>query len=366
MNYDGLEMTQISDGLTQTAACASAVVYDKQNGLVFVSYKTGLPKRYGESTGKLCLSVFPPSQPTNIRHRVIDIGVGQSRGLLCTAHYLVGDGVTRMMFTTTRGELATYYRDYDFMTDTVSERTEVFLRTDEGDVRLNNTTYRTYLDKLGLHVESEAEPIINKVCRYKDELYTAISVDATGYPILCKIEDNILVPFAVCPEPMTYEFRYMINDNGIYGVYRVPPDDHKTGHAAYTVSTDGGKTWNTRIYPDGIQSRPDIMEYYGKPLMVYNYKSDKSIENFPPMHNFRNSIKMIYDGEVILDMFSKYGIVEHETISIRGDLYMAFSNCPQALSTENGAAWIEDGRPVEQGKEAIEWMKVGYLLGNKQ
>ena len=366
MNYDGLEMTQISDGLTQTAACASAVVYDKQNGLVFVSYKTGLPKRYGESTGKLCLSVFPPSQPTNIRHRVIDIGVGQSRGLLCTAHSLVGDGVTRMMFTTTRGELATYYRDYDFMTDTVSERTEVFLRTDEGDVRLNNTTYRTYLDKLGLHVESEAEPIINKVCRYKDELYTAISVDATGYPILCKIEDNILIPFAVCPEPMTYEFRYMINDNGIYGVYRVPPDDHKTGHAAYTVSTDGGKTWNTRIYLDGIQSRPDIMEYYGKPLMVYNYKSDKSIENFPPMHNFRNSIKMIYDGEVILDMFSKYGIVEHETISIRGDLYMAFSNCPQALSTENGAAWIEDGRPVEQGKEAIEWMKVGYLLGNKQ
>lgn len=366
MNYDGLEMTQISDGLTQTAACASAVVYDKQNGLVFVSYKTGLPKRYGESTGKLCLSVFPPSQPTNIRHRVIDIGVGQSRGLLCTAHYLVGDGVTRMMFTTTRGELATYYRDYDFMTDTVSERTEVFLRTDEGDVRLNNASYRAYLDKLGLHVESEAEPIINKVCRYKDELYTAISVDATGYPILCKIEDNILVPFAVCPEPMTYEFRYMINDSGIYGVYRVPPDDHKTGHAAYTVSTDGGKTWNTRIYQDGIQSRPDIMEYYGKPLMVYNYKSDKSIENFPPMHNFRNSIKMIYDGEVILDMFSKYGIVEHETISIRGDLYMAFSNCPQALSTENGAAWIEDGRPVEQGKEAIEWMKVGYLLGNKQ
>ena len=34
----------------------------------------------------------------------------------------------------------------------------------------------------------------------------------------------------------------------------------------------------------------------------------------------------------------------------------------QALSTENGAAWIEDGRPVEQGKEAIEWMKLGYLL----
>ena len=41
---------------------------------------------------------------------------------------------------------------------------------------------------------------------------------------------------------------------------------------------------------------------------------------------------------------------------------MAFSNCPQALSTENGAAWLEDGVRVEQGKEAIQWMKLGYLL----
>ena len=103
------------------------------------------------------------------------------------------------------------------------------------------------------------------------------------------------------------------------------------------------------------------MEYYGQPLFIYNYKSERSLENFPPMHNFRNAVKMIYDDRVVLDLFSKYGIVEHETISICGDLYMAFSNCPQALSTVNGKAWIEDGRPVEQGKEAIEWMKIGYL-----
>ncbi len=362
MNYDGLNMDQISDGLTQTAACGSAVVYDRQNGLVFVSYMTGLPKRYGESTGKLCLSVFPPSQPGNIRHRVIDTGVGQSRGLLCTAHFLVGDGRTRMMFTTTRGTLAAYYRDYDFISDSVSERMEVLMRADEGDVRLDNASYRAWLAARGYRVDSSAEPIINKVTRYKGELYTAVSIDDTGYPILCRIEDNVLVPFAVCPEEMTYEFRYIVTDGGIHGVFRVPPDDHKTGHAGYTVSTDGGKTWRTRVYEDGVQSRPDILEYEGRPLMVYNYKSDRSCENFPPMHNFRNAVKMIYDGRVILDLFSKYGIVEHETISVRGDLYMAFSNCPQALSTENGAAWIEDDRPVEQGKEAIEWMKLGYLL----
>ncbi len=362
MLYDGLDMTQISDGLTQTAACASAVVYDKANGLVFVSYMTGLPKRYGESTGKLCLSVFPPAQPTNIRHRVIDTGVGESRGLLCTALYAVESGRVRMLFTTTKGEKAAYYRDYDFFTDTVSDRTEVLLRTDAGDVRLDNAACRAYLASHGLTLTDAAEPIVNKVTAYGGALYTAVSIDGTGYPILCRIEDRVLVPFAVCPEPMTYEFRYIVTDGGIHAVFRVPPDDHKTGHGGYTVSTDGGKTWQTTVFADGVQSRPDILEYERKPLIVYNYKSTQSRENFPPMHNFRNAVKLVRGGRVLRDIFSKYGIVEHETISICGDLYMAFSNCPQALSTENGAAWLEDGQRVEQGKEAIQWMKLGWLL----
>lgn len=60
-----------------------------------------------------------------------------------------------------------------------------------------------------------------KVSTYHGEFYTTISIDATGYPILCK---------------------------------------------------------NTKVYQDGIQSRPDIMEYYGKPLLVYNYKCDNSMD----------------------------------------------------------------------------------------
>ena len=367
MLYDGLDMCQISDGLNQTAACASASVYDKSYGLVFVSYMTGNLRSYGESSGKICLSVFSPSQPHNARHRIIDEGVGKSRGVLCTAHYLIGDRRTRMMFTTTEQSehVAAYYRDYDFETDTVSDRREVFLRTDNGDVPVNNATYREYIGKFGYSVDSEIHPIINKASKYNGEIYTAITLDAFSYAILCKIEDNILIPFAICPDPTTYEFRYFRNDNGIYGVFRVPPDDHKTGHGAYTVSEDGGKTWNTKVYEDGIQSRPDIIEYYGKPLMIYNYKSDKSIENFPNMHNFRNAIKLVYDGEIVLDLFSKYGFVEYDFLSICGDLYMSVCNCPQALSFENGCAWIEDGIPVEQGKEVVQWAKLGYILKNK-
>ena len=136
------------------------------------------------------------------------------------------------------------------------------------------------------------------------------------------------------------------------------------------MSRDGGKTWDTKIYEDGVQSRHDILEYYGKPLFIYNYKCDRSTKNFPRMHNFRNAIKFVYDGEVVLDLFSRYGFVEHETISIRGDLYMAVSNCPQALSVENKSSceeltmWKEDNIEVEQGKEAIQWVKLGYLLDN--
>ena len=66
--------------------------------------------------------------------------------------------------------------------------------------------------------------------------------------------------------------------------------------------------------------------------------------------------------ELFFDWFTKYGIVEYDCINICGDVYMAFSNCPQALSTENTGAWSENGRSVEQGKEAIQWAKLGNLL----
>jgi len=379
MNYDGLDMTQINNALEQTAACASSVAYDKGNGLVFVSYMTGIPKRYGESTGCICLSVFSPSQPHNVRHRYIEILEGKSRGYLCNAIYLIGNKRVRIIYTDHSGQnrmyesnqatcekapLAVYYRDYDFDTDTVSDRTEVLFRGNDGDVRINPENYCKYVNECGYEINSEWPPIINKVTSYNGELYTAITLDfyEYSYAVLCKIEDNVLVPFAICPEKQTYEFRYFVNDDGIFAAFRAAPDDHGTNHAGYTESKDGGKTWKTTIYEDGVQSRHDIMEYYGKPLYIYNYKSDESVENFPRMHNFRNALKFVYDGEVILDLFSKYGFVEHETISIRGDLYMAFSNCPQALSTENGAAWTEDGIDVEQGKEALQWMKLGYLL----
>jgi len=372
MIYDGLDMTQINNGLEQTSACASSIAYDKANGLVFVSYMTGMPKRYGEASGKICLSVFPAGQPHNIRHRVLVDLVEKSRGLLCNAIYMIADKKVRILFTNHSGQnvmysedidpsntapATSYSVDYDYKTDTISEITQIFFRTKDGDKPLTTDVYNTYLTENGHEINNAWPLIINKVTSYSGELYTAITVDdyAFGYAILCKIEENVLIPFAICPEKMNYEFRYFINDDGIFGAFRAAPDNDETGHGGYTYSKDGGKTWNTTIYEDGVQSRPDILEYCGKPLYIYNYRSKKSSENFPRLHHTRNAIKFIYDGKVILDLFSKHGFVEYDTLNICGELYMTTSNSPQTLATQNGHS-------LEQAKEAIQWIKFGYLL----
>jgi len=352
---------QINDGLNQTAACSSCIAYDTEDGTIFYAYETGLQRAYGESIGKLMLSVFSPSQPTNIRFVTLDEGNGTSRGILCNAIRIIDHMACRVYYS--RFDIC-YYSDYDFYTNTVGGLHELKLRTATGDVRLGSTAYKDYIESNGYSLSTYPALIINKICEYNGEVYTAITPDGVGYPVLCKIEDNVLIPFAIRGTLGRYEFRYYVDETGIHGVYRSQTESTGIGLTGYTVSTDGGETWTDTVFADGVQSRPDILRYYGKPLVVYNYRSSKSTENFPPMHNYRNAIKMIYDGNIIYDCFSKYGIVEHETIPIRGDLYIGFSDCEQALMVENGAGWEEGGtgRYVENGKELIKWKKIGYLL----
>lgn len=355
---------QINDGLHETASCGNCVAYDSKYGLVFASYLTGAQCLYGESTGKLCLSVFPPRQPWNARHILIDGGTGGSRGLLCNAIYSCGDAKVRIIFNTDRGDdPETWMKEYDFSADKVTERRTVFLRTENGRERLDTDAYLRYIRAHGFDCEPARSPIINKVTEYNGKLYTAITLDAPrSYPVLATIEDNEIVPFLVVPVPGAYEFRYYMDDTGIYGVFRYPVDDSEPGRNGTVTSHDGGAIWETHVFEDGIQSRPDILPYYGKPLVIYNYYGQGSDENFPPMHHHRNAIKMLYDGKVIFDAFSKYGIVEHETVNIHGDLYMVFSNSEQALMDTNNACWNERGLKVENAKEKSNWLKLGYLL----
>lgn len=353
---------QINDGLLETASCGNALAYDSRRGLIFAEHMTGEQCMYGESSGAIVLAVFPPAQPWNIRRITIDKISNASRGFLCTAIYLVGDAKVRIIYTKDRGEgLGAYYKDYDFLTDTLSPRGTMLLRTDSGDVNVENSTYAAFVESRGYRCPGPNAPIINKVTKHRGEVYTAITLDGRSYPVLCRIEDNVFIPFAVLPEVGCYEFRYYMDDAGIYGVNRSETDDTGVGKISCFKSRDNGKTWEKTTFADGIQSRPDILDYYGKPLIIYNYRSDKSHENFPPMHHHRNSVKFVYDGKTVDDIFSKYGIVEHETVSIYGDLYMVYSDTAQALMAQNGACWREDGTGVENGKEKSNWVKLGFL-----
>ena len=377
---------QINDGLRETASCGNTVAYDSKYGLVFALYHTGLPGAYGESEGILRLSIFPPKQPWNARHVTLDTGVGLSRGLLCQALYLTGDAKVRALFLTDRGkELTGYYRDYDYFADKLSERQPLYLRVDDEDLWLNNASYTKYIESQGYSLELSAieaaspeeyaliknnkpslnnpaqTPIINRVTEFGGELYTAVVLRGINYPVLCKIREDVLVPFSICPFLNIFEFRYYVDDTGIHGVYRLPYQDTGTGRCGYVHSADGGKSWEKKIFPDSIQSRPDILPYCGKPLIVYNYLSSEPEENYPPIHHHRNAIKMLYQDQTVFDVYSKYGIVEPEVIDICGDLYMVFSNCEQGLMFVNDTAWIEDGKKVENGKEKSNWIKLGCL-----
>ena len=375
---------QINDGLNETSSCANSIAYDSKNGLVFAMYLTGGRGSYGESDGMMKLSIFPPKQPWNAHFVTVDRGIDASRGILCNAIYLTGDAKVRMLFVLNRGpQKYGYYREYDFLTDTLSERHPLYLRTDDGDRQLDFESYNAYIRNRGYSLElndidseepelaplvrknkptlitSPMPPFLNRVTEYNGELYTAVVLQGITYPVLCRIEDDVLVPFAVFPYLNLFEFRYYVDETGIHAVYRVPIQDSGTGRCGYAYSPDMGAAWTVKVYEDSIQSRPDIIRYYGKPLIVYNYLSKESSRNYPPVHFHRTAIKVLYEDRVIFDTFSKFGIVEPEIISICGELYMSFSNCEQALMFLNKATWGEDGIRVENGKEKSNWIKLG-------
>lgn len=360
---------QINDGLRETASCGNAVAYDPRRGLIFAEYMTGEQCMYGESSGKIRLAVFPPNQPWNVRRIPIAEIPDASRGFLCNAVYRIGDGRVRVIYTRDRGErIGAYFRDYDFVTDVLSEEGTVFLRTDGGDVNVDNGSLAAFLASRGYACPSGSAPIVNKVTEYGGEFYTALTLDGPGYPVLCRIEGNVLCPFAVVPAVGCYEFRYYVDESGIRGVNRGEKDDPGAGKITLFRSADGGVSWESELLADGIQSRPDILPYFGKPLVVYNFMPEdpRPREGFPPMHHHRNAVRFLYDGKELGTLYSKYGIVEHETVSIAGDLYMLYSDSAQALMQQNHACWAEEGLEVENGKEKSNWVKLGYFLGTER
>ena len=61
---------------------------------------------------------------------------------------------------------------------------------------VTNANYKTVLETFGKTISDTHMPIINSISEYDGEYYTAVTLNYQHYPILCKVEDNLLVPFA--------------------------------------------------------------------------------------------------------------------------------------------------------------------------
>ncbi|MBO7169926.1 MAG: hypothetical protein J6W28_01965, partial [Clostridia bacterium] len=85
---------QISNGLTETSADGAGLVFDSKYGVMFCAYMPGAQGHYGESRGRISLSYFPASQPTNIRF----VTVATGDDVFCNNALGLGDGKVRVFY----------------------------------------------------------------------------------------------------------------------------------------------------------------------------------------------------------------------------------------------------------------------------
>ncbi len=352
---------QINNGLTETSADGAGLAFDKKYGIMFCAYMPGPQGHYGESRGKIALSYFPASQPTNIRF--VTIATGED--VYCQNIFGLGEGRVRVLYeknSRAEGDHVTCFRDYDYLTDTLSEEEVVQLLKEDGElVPLCESEQYAYLAKNGHfnHTYRCTEQISfgsHTIFKGNDGYIYGTVTSYVAEPILYRSKDDLktLEFFAVCPFAAQYEMDYKFVGDTIHAVFRTEKD---LGSIHYTYSTDMGKTWAEPLsFENSIQCRPRIINYKDSFLISYNYFNDDT-KNRPEIQQGRTSIKLVYGEtlEEVMDLYSKCGIVNVCLLDILNDVYLAYSTSELALEYQNG-------NPKVRGKDAIRYVKLGNLM----
>ena len=365
MKNINLELSvQINNGLGETSADGAGLSFDKKYGIMFCAYMPGHHGNYGESRGRISLSYFPASQPTNIKF----VTISEDKDVYCHNILGLGDGKVRVFYekdSKADCDHFTCFKDYDFLSDTLSEEKTVMLRRDDGSiVPLNETEQFTYLERNGFfnHTYCRSEQIsIGSHTIFEgddDYVYGAIT-SYLAEPILYRSKDNLetIEFFAICPYTAQYEMDYKFLNGKIYAIFRTNKDIDSIG---YTVSDNFGKTWSEPVYfKDSIQCRPRLIVYNNNILMSYNYYNDDT-ENRPKIQQGRTSVRIHYGENLkpVADLYSKCGIVNIALADIMNDIYMAYSTSELALEYQNG-------NPRVRGKDAIRYIKLGNLIAEE-
>ncbi len=354
------QSVQINNGLTDTSADGASLAFDSKYGIMFCAYMPGPQGHYGESRGRIALSYFPASQPTNIKFVTVVTG----DDVYCHNMFGLGDGKVRVIYEkNSRADCDHFmhYKDYDFLTDTLGEEQTMMLKKEDSSiVPLTESEQFKYLEDRGFfnHTYHPCEQIAfgsHTIFRGDDGYtYGAITSYITE-PILYRSADNLSTVefFAICPHTVQYEFDYKFLNGKIYGIGRTNKD---TDSIFFTSSDDFGKTWTDPVYfENSIQCRPRIIIYNNNILMSYNYFNDDT-KNRPAIQQGRTSVKIVYgeEKEVVANLYSKCGIVNVCLIDILGDIYFAYSTSELALEYQNG-------NPMVRGKDAIRYVKLGDL-----
>ena len=352
---------QINDGFTQTSADGAVLSFDKKYGIMFCSYMPGKQGSYGESRGKISLSYFPASQPTNIRF--VDIAEGND--VYCPMSIPLGDGKVRIVYeknSRTDSDHTICYKDFDFLTNWLSEEKEIMLKKADGTLtRLCLSEVFSYLETRGFtnhkYVPTEQWAICCPFIHNDGKAYGAYT-SVYAEPVLYCSDDNLATVefFNIYPNPVEYEFGYRILNDKIYAVYRT---ENQTSSIHCTTSDDMGKTWSKAIaIENSIPCRPGIICYKDKILIAYNHFNNDT-KSRPEIQQGRTTVRFKYgDAEnpsnnpIIAEVYRKYGTVNITMLEILNDIYLAFSTSELALEYQNG-------NPQVRGKDAIRYMKLG-------
>lgn len=349
---------QINDGFTQTSADGASLAFDKKYGIMFCAYMPGFQGHYGESRGKIALSLFPASQPTNIRY----VTVAQGDDVYCNNIHGLGEGKVRVFYeknSRAEGDHTWCYKDYDFLTDSLSEENTVMVKGEDGSaVPLCLSVQFRYLEQRGYHDHKYVPTEQIGHCAYfkgEDGHTYGAAVNYYSEVILFRSRDDgaTVEFFAVYPKPAQYEFEYKFLNGKICAIYRTDKD---ADAIAYVSSEDGGNTWTEPyFFPGSIQCRPRLINYHNSILLCYNYLNEDT-QNRPPIQQGRTSIKLLYGEEktVVADLYRKYGMVNVSIIDILNDVYLAYSTSELALEYQNG-------NPKVRGKDSIRYVKLGNL-----
>lgn len=365
---------QINDGLTQTSGDGVNMAFDIKYGIMFCIYMPGHQGSYGESRGRIALTYFPASQPTNTR--TIEVASGHTEYM--PQIISLGDGKVRLFYeedSMSDTDHVLSYKDYDYLSGVLTEAKTIMLRKDdESIVPLTQGEEFRYLEERGYnnHQYLCTEQIClggHTIFKGDDGYhYGAISTYLSEV-ILYRSKDNLATVefFAICPYVAQYEFDYKILNGKIYALFRTNRD---VNSISYTISDDMGKTWTEPIeIEESIQCRPRVIIHNGRVLMSYNYFNDYT-GNRPPIQQGRTAIRLRlgeaenpHDNPIVSDLVSRYGVVNVALTDVYGDVYLAYSTSELALECQNyllQSAYVTDS-PVGRGKDAIRYVKLGDL-----